>query len=264
MLASPTFQPLAKWLLDRAKASLTEPLETFLDTLIGVPQNYTANDDTDDDNDDSDAARKPIEPHRNTFTSPFYQYHFNSNILGSSPDAYLTALEALQTLRSKLREGAPDSTLLASDFLTLIDTYRQLNIPVVSIRRASETAQNAINLMSAHKSKGLEFDTVYVINSIDSMWGERVRSRSRLIGYPENLAISPNADSYDERIRLYFVGHDPRQTSALPELCPQRRHRQRHTQSLVFWLAPICKKLTASQAAPPRSPSKAKSSGTTA
>ena len=202
MLASPTFQPLAKWLLDRAKASLTEPLETFLDTLIGVPQNYTANDDTDDDN---DAARKPTKSHRNAFTSPFYQYHFNSDILDSSPDAYLTALEALQTLRSKLREGAPDGTLLASDFLMLIDTYRQLNIPVVSIRRASETAQYAINLMSAHKSKGLEFDTVYVINSIDSMWGERVRSRSRLIGYPENLAISPNADSYDERIRLYFV-----------------------------------------------------------
>lgn len=202
MLTSPTFQPLAKWLLDRAKASLTEPLETFLDTLIGVPQNYTANDDTDDDN---DAARKPTKPHRNTFTSPFYQYHFNSDILGSSPDAYLTALEALQTLRSKLREGAPDSTLLASDFLMLIDTYRQLNIPVVSIRHASEAAQHAINLMSAHKSKGLEFDTVYVINSIDSMWGERVRSRSRLISYPENLAISPNADSYDERIRLYFV-----------------------------------------------------------
>ena len=205
MLASPTFQPLAKWLLDRAKASLTEPLETFLDTLIGVPQNYTANDDTDDDNDDNDAARKPTKPHRASFASPFYQYHFNSDILGSSPDTYLTALEALQTLRSKLREGAPDGTLLASDFLTLIDTYRQLNIPVVSIRRASEAAQHAVNLMSAHKSKGLEFDTVYVINSIDSIWGERVRSRSRLIGYPENLAISPNADSYDERIRLYFV-----------------------------------------------------------
>ena len=205
MLASPTFQPLAKWLLDRAKASLTEPLETFLDTLIGVPQNYTANDDTDDDNDDNDAARKPIKPHRNTFTSPFYQYYFNSDILGSSPDTYLTALEALQTLRSKLRESAPDGTLLASDFLTLIGTYRQLGIAVTSIRRASEAAQYAVNLMSAHKSKGLEFDTVYVINSIDSMWGERVRSRSRLIGYPENLAISPNADSYDERIRLYFV-----------------------------------------------------------
>ncbi len=205
MLASPTFQPLAKWLLDRAKASLTESLETFLDTLIGVPQNYTANDDTDDDNDDNNAARKPTKPHRNAFISPFYRYYFNSNILGNSPDAYLTALEALQTLRGKLREGAPDSTLLASDFLMLIDTYRQLNIPVVSIRRASETAQNAINLMSAHKSKGLEFDTVYVINSIDSMWGERVRSRSRLINYPENLAISPNADSYNERIRLYFV-----------------------------------------------------------
>ena len=201
MLASSTFRPLAKWLLDRAQASLTEPLETFLDSLIGTPHTHAASDDTDDDMPD----KSDKQSRSKAFTSPFYQYYFNNETLNNSPDAYLTALEALQTLRGKLRESIPNNKLLASNFLTIIDTYRQLGITIVSTRHASETAQNAINLMSAHKSKGLEFDTVYVINSIDSMWGERVRSRSRLINYPENLTISPNADSYDERIRLYFV-----------------------------------------------------------
>jgi DNA helicase-2/ATP-dependent DNA helicase PcrA len=59
--------------------------------------------------------------------------------------------------------------------------------------------------MTAHKSKGLEFDTVYVIGAIDSAWGERVRTRSRLISYPENLPLAPSGDSFDERLRLFFV-----------------------------------------------------------
>ena len=59
--------------------------------------------------------------------------------------------------------------------------------------------------MTAHKSKGLEFDHVFVVGAIDSVWGERVRSRNRLIGYPENLQLAPAGDTYDERLRLFFV-----------------------------------------------------------
>jgi DNA helicase-2/ATP-dependent DNA helicase PcrA len=59
--------------------------------------------------------------------------------------------------------------------------------------------------MTAHKSKGLEFDHVFIIGAIDSTWGERVRHRSRLIGYPENLPLEPAGNTYDERLRLFFV-----------------------------------------------------------
>ena len=44
--------------------------------------------------------------------------------------------------------------------------------------------------MTAHKSKGLEFDTVYITGAIDTTWGERVRTRSSMIGYPENLPLA--------------------------------------------------------------------------
>jgi DNA helicase-2/ATP-dependent DNA helicase PcrA len=59
--------------------------------------------------------------------------------------------------------------------------------------------------MTAHKSKGLEFDTVYIVGAIDSAWGERVRTKSRLISYPENLQLAPSGDTFDERLRLFFV-----------------------------------------------------------
>jgi DNA helicase-2/ATP-dependent DNA helicase PcrA len=59
--------------------------------------------------------------------------------------------------------------------------------------------------MTAHKSKGQEFDHVYITGAVDSAWGERVRTRSRLIGYPENLPLAPAGDTFDERLRLFFV-----------------------------------------------------------
>src|SRR5690606_39533529 len=69
-----------------------------------------------------------------------------------------------------------------------------------SIQPSSQQATSAIHLMTAHKSKGLEFDTVYIMGATDSAWGERARTRSRLIGYPENLPLMPAGDQPDDRL----------------------------------------------------------------
>ena len=181
MLATPDAKDLAAWLLERSAAVSHESAEQFIDTLIGTPND-----------------EKPA------FVSPFYEHYFGAKILDETPEAYLEALEALRTIRGKLRDYSTEQLYIV-DFLDFMQTYRQLGAPLTSVRRRSEAIDGAINLMTAHKSKGLEFENVYIINSVDSMWGERVSSRGRLIGYPENLTISPNADTYDERLRLYFV-----------------------------------------------------------
>lgn len=46
---------------------------------------------------------------------------------------------------------------------------------------------------------------MYVAGAVDSAWGEKVRVRSRSIGYPKNLAIAPAGDTYNERLRLFYV-----------------------------------------------------------
>lgn len=187
MIASETFTTLAFWLLEQAKASTTTNLEVMLDQLIGVPKDKSAPETTPE------------------FTSPINEYYFGEKARTTNPEEYLTYLDGLRTVRSKLREYRPHSELLLSDFVEFVTLHHDMNAPITSVRSRSETAANSINLMTVHKSKGLEFGTVYCIGAVDSAWGERVRSRSRLINYPANLTIAPAGSTYDERVRLFFV-----------------------------------------------------------
>lgn len=183
MLTTSSLRPIAEWLLLRAQAVPHETLEVYIDTLIGVPKD----------------EETP------SYVSPYYQYYFGTKILENTPDTYITTLEALRTLRTKLREYQPNNTLHIPDFLEFVHMYQELNSRITNVRSSSAELEGSINLMTAHKSKGLEFDTVYIINSVDNRWGERVRGKTPLITYPENLVIRPNANTYSERLRLYFV-----------------------------------------------------------
>ncbi len=187
MQTTPVFKPFADWVIASAMTIHNQPLEALIDELIGTP-------DHDSSTEEKDA-----------FVSPLYAYFFSPEKLTEQPDAYLTALEALRTLRDRVREHAGHEQLTASMLLDFIQSHRELQRTITITRHRSDDAGGRINVMTAHKSKGLEFDHVYIVGAIDSMWGERVRSRSRLIGYPENLQLAPAGDTYDERLRLFYV-----------------------------------------------------------
>lgn len=186
MATTPDFVALHTWIIDLAARVPHDTLESMIDRILGTPTDAVV---------DGEGA----------YVSPLYEYYFDGIALDATPDAYLTSLEALRTIRTKLRDYHPDETLHITDFLEFIRMHRQMGSTLTSIRRSSDRASGAINLMTAHKSKGLEFTTVYIIGAIDTTWGERVRSRSRLISYPQNLQINPAGSTYDERLRLFFV-----------------------------------------------------------
>jgi len=201
MATTPLFVPLHTWLITQAQALTHEPLEVMLDRIIGLPSERGERDSVYDDS--SDEPKK--EEDTPEFISPLFQYFFSQDKLQTSPDAYLLCLEALRTIRTKLREYQPNDVPTLQSFLEFIRLHRQLGSSITSVRPKSERIQTAVNLMTAHKSKGLEFNVVYIVGAIDSAWGERVRTRSRLIGYPENLPLTPSGDTFDERLRLFFV-----------------------------------------------------------
>jgi DNA helicase-2/ATP-dependent DNA helicase PcrA len=176
------FTPLHTWLVRVSAQVPHTPLEYILDTIMGR--------DT---------------PEGCEFTSPFFEYFFPLEKLETQPDEYLVYLEALRTIRSKLRDYQQQSTPTLQTLLSFITLHRQLGSVITSIRPHVDHQKGAVNLMTAHKSKGLEYDSVYIIGAIDSAWGERVRTRSRLINYPENLPLAPVGDSLSERLRLFFV-----------------------------------------------------------
>jgi len=199
MATMPEFVSLQQWLVEMSQALSHEPLEVMLDRIIGLSADRKGSDTIYDD------SSEPAEEPQPGFLSPLFAYFFSSERLAETPDDYLTYLEALRTIRTKLREYQPNDQPTLQSFLEFIRLHRQLGSPITSTRPATERLTDAVNLMTAHKSKGLEFDTVYIIGAIDSAWGERVRTKSRLIGYPENLPLAPSGDTLDERLRLFFV-----------------------------------------------------------
>lgn len=182
MATTPEFVPLHAWLVTQAQNVPHMPVEQLLDILIGMPSDHVVE-----------------------FVSPLYNYYFSETKRTDNPDEYLTYLEALRTIRSKLSEYQPHLQPNIQTFIEFIDLHRQLGSMITSVRPHSDAIDDAVNLMTAHKSKGQEFDHVYVIGAIDSAWGERVRVRSRLIGYPENLPIESSGGDLDDRLRLFFV-----------------------------------------------------------
>lgn len=181
MAAMPDLMTLHTWLLEQAKISHDTPLEPMLDTLIGRTT------------EDADG-----------YVSPLFGHFFSADVLAKRPADYLAFLTILRTLRKKLREYRPGQSLTLADFLTFIDLHARVGTVITATQPEIATG-GRVHLMTAHKSKGLEFDTVFIHGAIDSAWGTRVRSRSRLIGYPENLPLAPAGDSIDERLRLFFV-----------------------------------------------------------
>ena len=193
----PQFAPLHSWLITSALAIPHTPLETILDVIIGATHPQTA-DDEQDDSDDTHGKKA------SGFVSPIYDHFFSSDMLKNHPDEYVRYLEALRAIRSHLRDYRPLETPTLVSFIDFITLHRRIGSGITSIHTVgSETS--AVQLMTAHKSKGLEFDTVYIIGAVDSVWGERARSHSRSLSYPENLPLAQVGDSSDERLRLFYV-----------------------------------------------------------
>lgn len=183
----PNFEELAPihaWLVEQAKAAAHTPLERMCDIIIGSPNSV------------AEAA---------PYVSPLFAHYFGPHTLEENPSDYLAHLHGLIAIRARLREYHPESVPTIRTFLDFLRLQRKSGGTITSIQPASRLHEHAVTLMTAHKSKGLEFDTVFIIGAIDSAWGEKARSRSRMIGYPENLPLQPPGERIDDRLRLFYV-----------------------------------------------------------
>lgn len=94
------------------------------------------------------------------------------------------------------------------DFILTIDTMEKekITIPVVEVTGN----ESSVNLLTAHGSKGLEFEYVFLANSISSLWEKKSKAR-RGFTLPENLydtndiAETEQAKTLEETRRLFYV-----------------------------------------------------------
>ncbi|MCA9334475.1 PD-(D/E)XK nuclease family protein, partial [Candidatus Saccharibacteria bacterium] len=139
-----------------------------------------------------------------TFVSPLRAYYFPPERYEQATDSYLTLLGQLSTLRQRLRQWQPDRTLQIKDYVEFVALHRSAKLKIVDSNPHTQTT-NAVQVMTAYKAKGLEFNVVFVINAQDEVWGPTARSGSQRIALPRNLPIAPAGDSDDDKLRLFFV-----------------------------------------------------------
>ncbi|MGB4758988.1 MAG: ATP-dependent DNA helicase [Candidatus Saccharimonadales bacterium] len=167
-----------------AGKSSIESLETMLDYLIGN-QPVLLKDGLDTE-----------------YRSPLRGYYARqNNFVLYETLSHLTVLR----LRAREHQKSEDAALRLSDLLELSDAYRAAQQPMLHTSPYSQAA-NSVQLMTVYKSKGLEFDHVFLLSCNDETWGSSSRSNSNKLTLPANLApIRHSGVTEDERLRLLFV-----------------------------------------------------------
>lgn len=151
-----------------------EPLEVFLDYLIGAT---------------------PI----NGYKSPFLKYYTES-------ENYQTfhLYESLSSLRGKLNKHFGDKKLRLSDLISLVDDYESAEMPLNLVSPYRESDE-AVQILSAHKAKGLEFSYVFIISADHMAWGKG-KGNNNLLALPKNLMqIRHTGTSDGEKLRILYV-----------------------------------------------------------
>lgn len=138
------------------------------------------------------------------FSSPLKEYLCNAqSIINGSSDAakYSKFLRQLLSIIDKLEEYRGESFLNAESAIRIID-----NAAVLGIEFATASPENpeAVQLLTAHKSKGLEFEYVFLLDADQDSWFPNRKPATKL-KWPPLLPFSPYADTRNDIVRILYV-----------------------------------------------------------
>lgn len=185
LLASKTFQDAAHLILSVAAKAGKASLEELLDILTGTT---------------------PVAEGQAQFTSPLRSHYVGSQKI-QHPDALFDAISQLSVLRERLREyqNSHGEVLLLRDLLTFTQLYEDAGIPILNTSPYNQ-ADDAVQLMTTFKAKGLEFEHVFLPQLHENVWGNSSRGNSNRITLPKNVEqVRSGATTEDERLRIFFV-----------------------------------------------------------
>ncbi|MDO5480434.1 MAG: ATP-dependent DNA helicase [Candidatus Saccharibacteria bacterium] len=112
--------------------------------------------------------------------------------------------ENLASLRAKLIKYVGDKPLRIKDLVEMADDYADADMQLTSSSPYRD-ADEAVQVLSAHKAKGLEFEYVFIISADHMAWGKG-KGNNNLLSLPKNLQQIRHTGMTDgEQIRLLYV-----------------------------------------------------------
>ncbi len=175
-------EDIADFLIDLSVKARFLPAERIIDLIVGSNENL----------DQGDLRLK----------SSFKDFYFSKEILREDKTKYLSFLSSLKVFIETVREYKNTENPTVSDIVSFLDIYISNGLEILDESFYNED-ENSVNLLTAHKSKGLEFKVVFVISSDRDTWIKTVYNNK--IVFPMNLKLRPSPDSLDDKIRLFYV-----------------------------------------------------------
>lgn len=163
---------IGNWFVTLAKQSDNQPLAVTIEQIIGLIPTKD-------------------------YTSPMRDYFL---IQQQSPSRYLKNISAIQLLRSLIYEFSLQAEPSLTDFIKLVELSKSNN-KIIADESPFVSGENAVQLLTIHKAKGLEFNSVYLIDAVESNWSPKKGSRKP----PANLPLLPPGDELDDYVRLMYV-----------------------------------------------------------
>lgn len=164
---------IGQWFIWLAAQADNQPLAVTLEYLIGLR-------------------------HTKAFTSPIRRYFVEAN--AELANQYFHSLSAIQLLRALVHDFAKNNEPTLDALVRFIDINRTNGL-VVADESPFITGEHAVQLLTVHKAKGLEFDAVYIIDAVEANWQPRAGARKP----PANLPLQPAGDDLDDYVRLMYV-----------------------------------------------------------
>lgn len=181
---SDKLKTVACWLAEMVAKSFNTPLELFLDYLVGMsPLEVTLEDGS------------KIE-----YKSAFLTYYSGNDVDFKTYNLY----ENLSVLREHIRSHIKAEKPRLKDFINFLDDYEAAGEAILNTSPYQD-ATDSVQIVTAHKSKGLEYKHVFIIATDDLSWGNSKGNNNKL-SLPKNLElIRHTGHTDDECIRLFFV-----------------------------------------------------------
>ena len=127
-------------------------------------------------------------------------------------DDKIWLLQIVKTFFDFVREEANRNPRLSIKRLLNILQSMDANRLAIEINK-TVTAENGVNLLTAHSAKGLEFEYVFLIDCVKEHWEPRGKGGMYRFPFPDTLTFSGEEDALEARRRLFYVAMTRAKTS---------------------------------------------------
>ncbi|MBQ2660840.1 ATP-dependent helicase [Candidatus Saccharibacteria bacterium] len=112
--------------------------------------------------------------------------------------------ENLAALKGKLAKHFGEKSLKLQDLIEMVDDYTAAGM-ALNVNSPYRDADEAVQILTAHKAKGLEFEYVFIISADHTAWGKG-KGNNNLLALPKNLMQIRHTGTTDgEKLRILYV-----------------------------------------------------------